>query len=138
MKTILLITFSLIFFTKGYCQDSTKVYSIVKLTKTADNDKYGFTPEQPVKVGTGPQGGPANNKAYLNLLRDGKGEAIEFKRVGSCCPYESKNGFLGMAMVDHYEISYRNEKGKKKKASVYISFYDYEEPMILFGFKTIE
>lgn len=138
MKTILLITFSLVLFTSGFSQDAKELHTINKLAKTADNDKYGFTPEYPVKVGTGPQGGPANNKAYLNLLRDAKGEPVEFKRIGSCCPYESKNGFMGMAMVDHYEITYKNEKGKKKKADVYISFYDYEEPMILFGFKTVE
>lgn len=121
------------------CKDTTKTetHSILRLTKTADNLKYGFTSEMPIKVGKGPDGGPANNRAYLNLLRDAMGKPITYERKGSCCAYESKNGFLGMAMLDHYEITYFNEKNKKKKASVYISFYDYEEPQILFGFKTV-
>jgi len=121
------------------CNDTTKTatYSILRLTKTADNDKYGFTSEKPIKVGLGADGGPANNRAYLNLLRDAMRKPITYERKGSCCAYESKNGFMGMAMLDHYEITYLDEKGKKKKASIYISFYDYEEPQILFGFKTI-
>ncbi|MDQ3047107.1 MAG: tetratricopeptide repeat protein [Bacteroidota bacterium] len=121
------------------CNDTTKkeVYSILRLTKIADNDKYGFTSESPIKVGTGPDGGPANNRAYLNLLRDAMGKSISYERVGSCCAYESKNGFMGMALLDHYVITYLNEKGKKKKTSIYISFYDYEEPQVLMGFKTV-
>jgi tetratricopeptide (TPR) repeat protein len=121
------------------CNDTTKTktHTILRLTKTADNDKYGFTSEKPIKVGKGPDGGPANNKAYLSLLRDAMGKPITYECKRSCCAYESKNGFLGMAMLDHYEITYFNEKGKKKKASVYISFYDYEEPQILYGFKTV-
>jgi tetratricopeptide (TPR) repeat protein len=123
------------------CSDTTETsiptYSILRLTKTSFNEKYGFTQENPVKVGTGPEGGPANQRAYLNLLRDGQGKPIKAKRLSSCCPYQSDNSLMGMAMLDQYEIIYLNEKGKKKKASVFISFYDYEEPQILFGFKTV-
>lgn len=131
-KIYILFVFIISITPQLFCQNT-----ISKLTTTAPDNKYGFTPEQPVKVGKSNKGGPANQRAYLDLLRDAKGNAISYERVGSCCPYESANGFLGLAMVDHYEITYQNEKGKKKKSDVYISFYDYEEPMILFGFKTI-
>ena len=118
------------------CNDTTKTtiqsHSILRLTKTADNDKYGFTPEKPIKVGSGPDGGPANQRAYLELLRDAQGKPIKYERLGSCCDYKSENGFFGMALLDKYEIIYLNEKGKEKKATVYISFYDYEEQQILF------
>jgi hypothetical protein len=107
------------------------------LTKTAEDDTYGFTSKKPVKVGLGARGGPANQRAYLDLLRDAKGNPIEYERIASCCQYESKNSPFGLGMLDEYKITYRNEKGKKKTASVYISFYDYEEPLILFGFKTV-
>ena len=117
--------------------DKKKPHSILRLTKTTDNMKYGFTPEFPVKVGTGPGGGPANNEDYLQLLRDPSGKPVKYERVGSCCAYDSPNGFMGKALLDHYEITFINEKGKKKKASVYISFYDYEEPLILYGFRTV-
>ena len=88
-------------------------------------------------VGTGPNGGPANQETYLELLRDIKGKPIKYIRIRSCCDYESENGFFGMAKLDQYEITYLNEKGEEQKVAVYISFYDYEEPLIIFGFKTI-
>jgi len=121
------------------CKDTTATenHTILRLTKTADNDAYGFTSENPIRVGRGPDGGAENNRAYLNLLRDATGKPIRYERKGSCCHYESKNSLFGMAMLDLYEITYFNKKGKKTTASVYISFYDYEEPQILFGFKTV-
>lgn len=112
--------------------------TIERLAKTAEDETYGFSPEHPVKVGSGPDGGPANQRRYLELLRDAKGKPIKYKRIASCCPYPSENGLAGFAMVDKYEIEYTNGKGKKKKALVYLSFYDYEEPKILYGFKTVE
>jgi tetratricopeptide (TPR) repeat protein len=119
------------------CTGKTEIHNIFKLTKISEDEKYGFTAEKPIKVGKGDNGGPANERNYLDLIIDSKGNLIKYERVGSCCPYESKNSPFGLAMVDHYEITYLNEKGKKKKTSIYISFYDYEEPLILFGFKTI-
>ncbi|MBK8144670.1 MAG: tetratricopeptide repeat protein [Bacteroidetes bacterium] len=123
------------------CNDTTTstviIHPILRLTKLADNDKNGFTSDKPIMAGTGPNGGPANQRAYFDLLRDAKGKPIKYKRLSSCCDYKSENGFFGMAKLDQYEITYLNEKGKEKTATVYISFYDYEEPQILFGFKTV-
>jgi tetratricopeptide (TPR) repeat protein len=113
------------------------VYPILRLTRMAENAKYGFTPEFPVKSGIGPDGGPANQRVYLNLLRDPKGKLITYRRSGSCCAYKSENGISGMALLDKYEITYLDEKGNVVKSTIYISFYDYEEPKILYGFKTV-
>ncbi|MCE1169346.1 MAG: tetratricopeptide repeat protein [Sphingobacteriia bacterium] len=118
-------------------ETSRPVNVILRLTKTAADDKYGFTKENPVKVGIGLSGGPANQKAYLNLLRDAQGKKISYTRLGSCCMYQTPNGFDGFGMLDIYEITYLNEAGEAKKADVYITFYDYEEPLILYGFKTV-
>lgn len=137
MKNIIPFFLVCLISTVGWAQDSPTPDSdihVIKLSKTADNDKYGLTPEQPIKVGKGPDGGPGNQRAYLEQLRDAKGKSVTYKRLGSCCPYPSKNGFLGSAMVDKYEVVYQNEKGKKKEIVIYISFYDYEEPMAVFGF----
>lgn len=121
-------------------QDSAKArktYTIIALRKIAEDDKYGFSPEKPIMVGTGVRSGPQNQHDYLRLLRDSKGKPIKYKRLGSCCAYSSKNSMFGMALIDQYEVKYRNEKGRRKKAILYISFYDYEEPMIPKGFKTL-
>lgn len=113
-----------------------KTYEITELSKTASSEKYGFTGEFPIKVGKGKNGGPSNQRAYLSLLRDGQGKPVKFTRVGGgCCPYKSANALFGdYALVDTYEVKYKDEKGKSKKTILYISFYDYEEPMIPVGF----
>jgi len=132
--SFLMILFSLVV---SFSQEIKEKNDIIVLEKEVDDDTYGFTPETPIKVGTGANGGPANQRAYLNLLRDVKGNPIQYNRLGSCCAYKSENGLLGFAMLDKYEIKYKNKKGKNKKRIVYISFYDYEKPKILKGFKTI-
>lgn len=123
------------------CNDTPKstieTRTILRLTKTADNNEYGYTPEKPILVGTGINGGPANQEAYLDLLRDQQGKPISYKRLGSCCDYKSEHGFFGIAKLDKYKITYLNENGKEKNAVVFLSFYDYEEPFIIKGFKTI-
>lgn len=122
------------------CNDtiSPATHSILRLTEKSTDKTYGFTPENPIKSGTGPNGGPANQRAYLNLLRDVLGNPIAYERVGNCCSYKSENGLLGLATLDKYRITYKNEKGEQKETIVYLSFYDYETPEILVGFGTIE
>lgn len=117
--------------------DST-VHCLLRLSKKALRNSYGFKETDPVKVGNGPEGGPANARMYLDLLRDPGGRAVQYTFAGSCCPYTSANGLLGKtALLDKYEISYRAADGSKKKDIVYISYFDFEEPMILPGFETI-
>lgn len=111
--------------------------AILYLTEVAGSEAYGFTQEEPVLVGVGPEGGPANQQRYLRLLRDPQGNPITFKRLGSCCEYPSENGFFGSAMLDQYEINYSDQEGNPQSRIVYMSFYDYESPLILKGFQSI-
>lgn len=113
-----------------------KEYPIARLTKQATDD-YGLTGDKPVKVGNGPNGQAANQRAYLDLLRDAKGKPITYSRVGSCCGYPSKESAFGMAMVDRYRITYLDADGNKQTTTIFISMYDYEEPMIIKGFSTV-
>jgi len=112
--------------------------NILNLPKNSTDKTYGFSGDNPIKVGTGLKGGPANQRAFLNLLRDSHGNIITYERMGSCCDYESKNGFFGTAKSDIYEITYLDKTGNVKKVNLHISFYDYEEPMIPIGFQTIK
>jgi len=134
-------------YTDGFPTDKKKDRDVIKkasthqilyLTKTSNDIKYGFAQENPIKVGCGIDGGPSNQISYLNLLLDAKGNPIKYKRLRSCCDYKSKNGLLGIAKLDQYQIIYLNEKGEETKRLIYITFYDFEEPQILFGFKTIK
>jgi len=114
------------------CDDDTTVIERLNLSKVAENKSYGFDSKNPVKVG----GSPSTQREYLDMLIDAQGKHISYKRSGSCCAYKSTStaAIFGMAMVDIYSITYRNEKNKEVTENVYISFYDYEEPLILLGF----
>ncbi len=117
------------------CDDPKKTFDkhIVRLKKQAASKEYGFSEGDPVKVG----GGPLNQREYLDLLRDINGKPVKYYRVGSCCGYKLESAFMGMALLDKYRITYTDEGGTEKTAIVFISFYEYEEPAVLFGFKTI-
>jgi tetratricopeptide (TPR) repeat protein len=117
----------------------TSIHSILRLTHTADNDAYGFTPGHPVKVGKGPESGPNNVRTYLELLRDINGKPLKYERVGSCCPYKSDHALIGKeAPEEKYEVTYTIADGTSRKTFIYLSFYDYEEPLILAGMKTVK
>jgi hypothetical protein len=93
---------------------------------------YGFIPQRPIKVG----GGPADQRNYLESLRDAQGKKVTYERLASCCPFPSSSpkALFGSGMLDIYIISYRDANNKKKNVSVYISFYDYERPKAIKGF----
>lgn len=105
-------------------------YTYKILTDKSVDMTYGYTEKNPIKAGAGPRG----QRGYLELLRDAQGNEIEYKRLGSCCSYNSENSPLGLALLDRYEIKYKNKKGKKDETVLYISFYDYEQPKIPVGF----
>jgi len=93
---------------------------------------YGYIPEMPIMVG----GCPADQRKYLESLRDAQGKKVSYERKGSCCPYPSTSprAMFGGGMLDIYEISYKDESNKKAKVSVYISFFDYEKRKAINGF----
>jgi tetratricopeptide (TPR) repeat protein len=114
-----------------YC-DSTSAtiqrYLLKSLTTPASDDTYGFSEKNPVKIGMPVQ----REKLYLSMLRDSKGEALNYKRMGSCCAYRNTRSTFGMALCDRYELEV---DGKIK--SLYISVYDYEEPKIPQGLQSV-
>lgn len=107
---------------------------IIRLSKFATSKEYGFTESAPIKVG----GSPTNQREYLSLLRDSWGNPIKYRRTGSCCGYKLDSAPLGMAILDRYLITYKDETNTEKTAYLYLSFYEYDEPQVVYGFKTIE
>lgn len=81
---------------------------------------YGLIPENPVRVG----GGPSGERAYLEALRGPRGEPVVSRRLGSCCEFETPNGFGGMGMLDLYEVTY---EGLDAPVRLYLDMYDEDE-----------
>lgn len=90
------------------------------LTEISTDTTYGLSSKNPVQTG----GGPTNERRYLNALAGPNGEKLSFFRAGSCCPVKSKNGLMGMAMLDNYRVTWA---GAKDTISIYINMYDYAE-----------
>jgi hypothetical protein len=83
----------------------------------AEEDSYGLVPENPVRVG----GGPAGEREYLGALRSPRGEPVVSRRLGSCCEFETPNGFNGMGLLDIYEVTY---DGLDAPVRLYLDMYD--------------
>jgi hypothetical protein len=92
------------------------------LTEISTDTTYGLSPTNAVEVGgVSNSEGPLNERRYLNALAGPNGEKIYYSRAGSCCPVKSKNGLMGMALLDNYRVTY---EGAKDTVSIYINMYD--------------
>ncbi len=101
------------------------------IKETSTDSSYGYTKENPIKVG-GFDSGPANERAYLNSLTGPNGEELSFNRRGSCCHFDTKNSPLGMGALDIYKVTF---KGKNDTVTLYINMYDKAKLYAPIGFK---
>jgi len=101
---------------------SDSVEPFATLTQVADDPTYGFTTENPIKVGSANlREGPRNEKRYLNALRTASGEPLEYERVGSCCSFPTPNGVMGGGLLDVFRVVV---PGSEKPRILYINMYD--------------
>jgi hypothetical protein len=102
------------------------------LTKISKDPTYGFKENNPIKVGgVDKDVGPLNERRFLNALAGPNGEKVWFNRVGSCCAFDSENGFMGKGLLDNYSVTY---EGANDTVSIYINMYDYGELKAPVGF----
>lgn len=100
----------------------------MKLSGVSTDEKYGYEPNQETSVKVG---SIRNQQAYLRALKGPNGEIIHFKRLGSCCGFESETAIFGEGFLDRYEISY---DGLAEPVVLYLNGYDYEDPKCPVGF----
>jgi len=102
------------------------------LTKISTDKTYGYSEKNPIEVGgVDKSQGPNNERRFLNALAGPNGEKVSYYRAGSCCAVKSKNGFMGLALLDNYQVSYT---GSPDTVSIYINMYDYGQLKAPFGF----
>lgn len=103
----------------------------ITISEVSDDQDYGRVEAKPIKVG----GGPSRERGYLSLLRGPNGEAVRFERDGSCCPFETPNGFMGGGMLDIYSVWIGHAAEPVK---LYLNMYDYEQPKAPKGFTFVK
>jgi hypothetical protein len=92
------------------------------LNEISDDKTYAYTEGNPVNVGLNINEGALNERRFLNALAGPNGEAITYVRVGSCCPFKTKNATLGgMGLLDKYKVEWR---GQKDPIYLYLNLYD--------------
>jgi hypothetical protein len=92
-----------------------------------EGDTYGFSPENPIHVG----GGPAGQEEFLESLRGPQGEPVAWRRLGSCCEFETPNGIMGYGLLDLYEVIY---EGLERPVILYLDMYEAEAVYAPTGF----
>jgi len=85
------------------------------------DDTYGYTPENPVKVGGGAFDGPGRERAYLDNLLGPNGEALSYERRGSI-PH-------GDTILDIYVVS-----GLGQAVELHLDEYSYAPLLAPVGF----
>ena len=83
-----------------------------KIEKVAKNAAYGYTSQQPIKVGGVEENqGMLNSRRFLNALRDSKGEKVTYELKGSCCYHQLPEGSSSkVGLLDKYEITVDGNK----------------------------
>jgi hypothetical protein len=109
--------------TKRVVKTNLRDYNTFSLTEISTDPTYGLSEKNPIEVGGAERSeGPLNERRFLNALAGPNGEEVSYYRAGSCCPVKSKNGFMGMAMLDNYRVTW---EGSTDTVSIFINMYDY-------------
>ena len=106
MKRLLLVCITFLLFSCIATKKTVKTQLLDNqtflLTKISTDPTYGFSEKKPIEVGgVDKSEGPMNERRFLNALAGPNGEQVSYYRAGSCCPVKSKNGIMGMAMLDN-------------------------------------
>lgn len=132
MNRILPLLLVLILVGCGTAPRKSEVDNEASFVQVSTDSTYGYTKENPIVVGDGNfRNGARNERLYLETLVGPNGEQVSYKRLGSCCGFETPNGYLGKGLLDKYEVKYR---GIESPIVLYFNFYDVSEKYIPVGF----
>jgi hypothetical protein len=109
---------------------------LLRLGAVATDPRYGFTKDNPVRVGAGFNGDRENIETYLDLLRDGQNKPVRYRRVGAS-PFFSKNAPGGKGTVQAYEVRYLDATNQERRKTLYLTSDEFDEPRVVMGFKTL-
>jgi len=101
-----------------------------EITEVSTDNTYGYKESNPIKVGGSTQNGALNERRFLNALTGPNGEAIQYVRIGSCCPFETKNSLMGQGLLDKYKITWT---GQTEEVFLFINMYDKDKLKIPVG-----
>ena len=93
--------------------------SVVSKCEIAADATYGYSKENPIKVGGTPMYGAARQRRFLQALLGPGGQPIAFRRRGSMAPNDEG------VILDLYELTY---PGLEKPIELYLDLYRWDPP----------
>ena len=93
---------------------------------TSSDPNYGFSVENPIKVGGFNLVGSQYIRMYLESINGYDNESITYERLGAAKMIESPNGKKGNAIIDKYAVWYKDET---EPQHLYFNMYDCELPL---------
>jgi len=92
------------------------------IRETSQDESYGFTANNPVRVGGGREAGARNQQRYLNALLGPRGEVLRYEREGSCCAFKVvEAGIDNEGQLDVYSVTW---KGRQQPLKLYLNMYE--------------
>ena len=94
--------------------------------KTVDTDQkaaYGISEQNPIMLGSQEGRSPAKVlHAYMDRLQGPKGEKVTYRRIGTCCEFETPRGlFGGKGVLEVWDVTH---KRLTEPIKVFINVYD--------------
>ncbi|MFM2229207.1 MAG: hypothetical protein RL607_465 [Bacteroidota bacterium] len=81
-----------------------------EITEYTDEVKYGYTMDYPINLGfDNERNNPRNVDYFFKALAGPNGEAIQWKKIDTCCPFASKKSNTGAGTLEIYEIRYGDQ-----------------------------
>ncbi len=85
------------------------------------DETYGYTAENPVRVGGGRTAGLRNQLRYLKALRGPQGQVVTYERQASCCAFKARRAEVdNTGLLDVYHVTW---DGKPTPVKLYINMY---------------
>ncbi|MBD2721221.1 MULTISPECIES: hypothetical protein [Hymenobacter] len=87
----------------------------------SDDETYGYSEKNPIRVGGGRSAGVRNQLRYLNALKGPQGQAVTYERKASCCPFRTRRGVVdNSALLDVYAVTWT---GNPTPVTLYLNMY---------------
>ena len=89
---------------------------------SSQDETYGFTANNPVRVGGGREAGARNQQRYLNALLGPRGQALQYEHEGSCCAFKVAEASIdNEGQLDVYTVTW---KGRPEPLKLYLNMYE--------------
>jgi Ca-activated chloride channel family protein len=98
---------------------------------TTSGEDYGYSEEDPIRVGGGPDHGLWRETWYFESLHGPEGQPVQFQRIGSCCSFDLPESPWATGALNIFEVTY---EGLDEPRHLYIDMYQCETPAAPQGF----